>query len=284
MRLSKGSVQNGRLVCRYHGWSFAGDGSGESPATPKLHAQAGCFEACERHGAVWIRRAGSSAPFPPFEADGFYGFAVMQHRMKAPLELALDNFCETEHTATVHAVFGFDPKRMNEVTLDVTPTDDTVAIANSGPPKPVPAGIRFLIGVRPGMHFYSSWTTRFDPVALAIDHWWADPTSGTEAWVRWRVNMFFTPIRPDETAVWSFAFAKSKWPWLAHGGLPWFRWLLRRELDREIRFDVDVIEDLADKSPSIEGMKLGRFDRVLGLTRERIARIYRGGPAQASSA
>jgi hypothetical protein len=33
---------------------------------------------------------------------------------------------------------------------------------------------------------------------------------------------------------------------------------------------------LADKNPDIDGMKLSRFDRVLGLNRERIEAIYRG--------
>jgi hypothetical protein len=39
---------------------------------------------------------------------------------------------------------------------------------------------------------------------------------------------------------------------------------------------VRILEGLADKSTAIDGMKLSRFDRVLGLNRERIERIYRG--------
>ena len=50
---------------------------------------------------------------------------------------------------------------------------------------------------------------------------------------------------------------------------------MRRKLDYEIKLDVRILEGLADKSPGIEGMKLSRFDRVLGLNRERIERIYR---------
>jgi hypothetical protein len=47
-------------------------------------------------------------------------------------------------------------------------------------------------------------------------------------------------------------------------------------LDKEIRADVAMLEHLADYSTAIEGLKLSRFDKVLGLTRERIDRIYRG--------
>jgi hypothetical protein len=53
------------------------------------------------------------------------------------------------------------------------------------------------------------------------------------------------------------------------------RWLFRRELDREIRNDVAILHNLASYETGIAGLKLGRFDKVLGLTRERIERIYR---------
>ena len=43
-----------------------------------------------------------------------------------------------------------------------------------------------------------------------------------------------------------------------------------------LRLDVRLLESLADKAPTITGMKLSRFDRVLGLNRERIDKIYRG--------
>lgn len=84
-----------------------------------------------------------------------------------------------------------------------------------------------------------------------------------------------TPLAPSETAVWSFAYARSRWP-LPGGGLPFFHWLMRRQLDAEIRLDVALVEGLASLDPAMDGMKLGRFDRVLGLNRERIARLYRG--------
>ncbi len=44
----------------------------------------------------------------------------------------------------------------------------------------------------------------------------------------------------------------------------------------EVWLDTQILAGLADKSPNIDGMKLSRFDRVLGLNRERIERIYRG--------
>jgi len=49
--------------------------------------------------------------------------------------------------------------------------------------------------------------------------------------------------------------------------------LFRREIDREVRQDISMLEHMASKNVR---MKLNRFDKVLGLTRERIDRIYRG--------
>jgi hypothetical protein len=60
------------------------------------------------------------------------------------------------------------------------------------------------------------------------------------------------------------------------GGMRFFGWILRRQLDWEIQLDVRILEGLADKSTATDGMKLSRFDRVLGLNRERIERTYRG--------
>jgi hypothetical protein len=51
--------------------------------------------------------------------------------------------------------------------------------------------------------------------------------------------------------------------------------MIRKMLDHEIKLDVRILENLADKSTHLDGMKLSRFDRVLGLNRERIDKIYR---------
>ena len=54
------------------------------------------------------------------------------------------------------------------------------------------------------------------------------------------------------------------------------RWKMRQKIDREIQADVDMLHHLADYDAGIDGLKLSRFDKVMGLTRERIAKIYRG--------
>jgi phenylpropionate dioxygenase-like ring-hydroxylating dioxygenase large terminal subunit len=275
MRLSKGSVQQGRLQCPYHGWSFDSAGQGVSPGTPRLHAQAAAFEVREAYGAVWVKPAGGGGFFPTFAVAGYRHMCTLEHHMQAPLELALDNFSEIEHTGVVHLAFGFDPERMAEVEVQVESTDQTVSVRNAGPHKRLSWALGQLFGVRRRHWFYSEWTTYFSPVYLVIDHWWADPSTGREALVRWRVIVLLTPLSDCETGVWSFAYARSRWP-VPGGGLDLFPWLMRSQLDAEIQLDVNLVENLASQDPSIDGMKLSRFDRVLGLNRERIERLYRG--------
>ena len=76
----------------------------------------------------------------------------------------------------------------------------------------------------------------------------------------------------------TFAYVKSRYPG-PNGCVLLFRRLFTRMLDHEIRLDKHILENLAEQDPSIEGLKLSRFDRVLGLNRERIERIYRAGKA-----
>src|SRR5581483_6527788 len=256
MRLSAGGrVVDGRLRCAYHGWTFDPAGSGESPGTPKLTACAEAFEAREAHGAVWVCRPGAATAFPAFDVAGYLPSAVTEHRVTAPLELVLDNFCEIEHTPTTHGLFGYDLTRMHEVAVRYETTDATVRVVNSGPAKPAPLPLRVLLGIRKRHHFHDEWTTHFSPVYCVYDHWWADPATGRENMVRWRLYIFFAPVTADETRVTTFGYVKSRYPGPA-GGARLFRWLMRWQLDAEIRADVWVLENLASREPSIAGLKL----------------------------
>lgn len=274
MRLSMGKVVNHRLQCMYHGWTYDCQGAGESPASPKLYATAECFEAIEKHGAIWVKSLGSQAVFPPFDIDGYYNVCNLYHQAPAPLELVLDNFTEIEHTPTTHAFFGYPLERMQEVQVEFQPTATSVRVINRGPSKKFSLFLRLILGVSRDYQFCDDWTTYFSPVYSVYDHWWAHPTSHRESMVRWRLYIFFTPIDAQATAITTFAFTKSRYPGPA-GSVRLFKWLMRKKLDHEIQLDVRILANLVDKNTSIEGMKLSRFDKVLGLNRERIERLYR---------
>jgi phenylpropionate dioxygenase-like ring-hydroxylating dioxygenase large terminal subunit len=279
MRLSLGSVVGDKLRCRYHGWTYDAGGNGESPGTPKLHACAAGYDVRETMGAVWVKSRGSDPAFPHFDVAGYLPMCTLRHTVKAPLELVLDNFCEIEHTPTTHELFGYPLEAMERVNVRFEPTETTVRVINDGPAKPVPLPLRVVLGIRRRYQFNDDWTTHFSPVYSVYDHWWSDPATGREGKVRWRIYIFFWPIGEQEVGITTFAFVRSMHIIIPLFVVKWFRGLMRALLDKEIRLDVEILEGLASTDPSIEGMKLSRFDRVLGLNRERLDRVYRGRSA-----
>jgi phenylpropionate dioxygenase-like ring-hydroxylating dioxygenase large terminal subunit len=275
LKLSIGRVVGERIECKYHGWTFAVDGQGESPGTPKLHACATSYDLRECEGLLWLKSRGSNAAFPMINPAGDYPIGHYHYVVPAPLEVTLDNFTEIEHTGTVHESFGYEISRMHEVSVEFHSTDDSVRVVNVGPTKRMPRVSAWALGVTNEWNFHDDWTTYFSPVYTVYDHWWTSPDGSQESKVRWRFYIFFTPITDTSTAVHSIVYGRSAWPGPT-GGLRWGKYILGHYMDKEMRADVEMLHHLADTSPRIEGLKLSRFDKVLGLNRDRIARIYRG--------
>lgn len=275
LKLSYGKVVGDRIECKYHGWKFDACGNGESASTPKMTTCTEAFDTREEHGYVWLKTKHSNPVFPEINKDNFYSLGTFYHECPAPLELTLDNFNEIEHSGTVHDTFGYDLDRMHEVRVRFESTDDSVRVINVGPTKRLFRPFAWLLGIHDGDLFHDDWTTRFSPVYSVFDHWWTSPDGGRESRIRWRLYIFFYPIDETRTAVVSFVYGKSKYPGPT-GGLRLARPLFRMEVDREIQQDINMLRHMGSLETDIEGLKLSRFDKVLGLTRERINRIYRG--------
>src|SRR5262249_13273105 len=177
MRLSCGSVEGDRLRCIYHGWTFDRHGAGESPGTPRLHARTASFEAREDHGLIWIKPAQSTAVFPRLDVRGYSHLCTSEYSIHAPLELVLDNFTESEHTATVHTYFGYPLDRLQDVKVEFKPTDTAVQVTNYGPQKHIPWVYRALLGIKKHYYLNDNWTTYFSPLHSVYDYWWNDPVT-----------------------------------------------------------------------------------------------------------
>jgi phenylpropionate dioxygenase-like ring-hydroxylating dioxygenase large terminal subunit len=275
MRLSLGQVRDGRIVCPYHSWSFDSKGHGESPGTPKLTACAERFDCREAHGVVWVKASGPDAPLPEIDHAGYIPVGVTFHRIRVPLALVMDNFSEVEHTVAMHPAFGFDPDRGHEAAVVFAPTADDVTVRNVGPAKAPRLLTRVLLLFRRRFLFHSDYTLRYDPPRAVVEHFWSDPAGGRGGMARYRLNHFFVPEDEETTRLVTFGAAQSRWP-LPGGGVPLMGWYLLRSMAQTIDEDVWLLENLADQTADLEGTKLGRFDRVLGLNRERLRRIYYG--------
>ena len=273
MSLSRGAVVGEQLVCPYHGWRYSADGQVTSPANPELRVKTGCYEAAVRYGVVFIRRAGGSSVFPKLDIDGLSPIAPSTRRVAAPMPLVLDNFVEVEHTPTTHALLGYDPERMAEVESRVEQGDDWVRVINEGPQKHLPAPVRWLLNIGADALFVDDWTTRFSPVWTQYDHWWRDRRTGERTGDLLRTAVFFNPVDDRTTDLWVLPFTSARR--LGRRGLNLIvAPVVRRLIDYELTRDKTMIENLADHSTSLRGMKLGRFDKALGLNRKRIAAIY----------
>lgn len=275
MSLSRGRTENGRVVCPYHGWSFGGDGSGESPGTPKMHCRTETYEAREGHRAIWVRAAGATGPFPEFPADGFLAISQHRHVIDAPLAVVLDNFCEMEHTGATHTIFGYELHRLSEVTLQVEADDSEVRGVTHGPPKHTAWWLRWLMQSRRDSVFRDNWVTRFGPLYNFHEHEWLHPRTGEPCWFSMKIANLFAPAGPGRTIATLLVYAKTRWPgqrfWLALA-----RPILRHVIEAEVRRDVWMLNNLREKNEELPGMKLSRFDKALAPTRDRMKALYLG--------
>ncbi len=276
-RLSLGSVDaaRGELVCPYHGWRWAPDGQGTSPGNPRYRPCAESFDVVERLGAIWVKRAGAPATFPRFDVEGWFALGRFQHRAKAPLELTLDNFIEVEHTGPPHLLLGYLTEHMAQVETETTIEDDRIRVYNVGPQRPMPRPLRALYRVPRDAWFVDDWTTFFSPVHTVYDQYWVDPRTRVKVSDTVRSAVFFNPVTPDETEIFTFSYSDSA-PW-GRGGVNALLFPLTRAfVDLELRRDVRLLGRLADKRPNLVGDRLGRFDKALVAARRRIESVYRG--------
>jgi len=110
--LSLGSANNGVLTCRYHGWTYAGDGAVISiPALceqdrPHGQYKVRRYHAAEQEGFIWITLSETPPREPPprFANLGSAGWTsfIMKTRFKAPMEACLENFLDCPHATFLH--------------------------------------------------------------------------------------------------------------------------------------------------------------------------------------
>lgn len=278
-RLGLGHVEGGCVVCPYHGWRWAADGAGASPGNPKLKPRTESFDVVEKSSAVWVKHANVAAPFPRVDAEGWFEIGRFRRVAPAPLEITIDNFTEVEHTGTVHALLGYPKDRMSEVETRTTIAEDSIRVYNEGPQRPIPRLVAAIFDIPADGLFVDDWTTYFSPAYTIYDQYWIHPQTRERLGDALRIAVFYNPISADETELFIFAWARAA-PW-GKGGLNAL--LLpasRLFVDMEVRLDCRALGRLADKSPSLEGNRLGRFDKGLVATRDRLDRLYRGRAAE----
>ena len=109
--LSLGTVQNGCIVCPYHGWRY--DSTGHCVAIPAqppdmdipTKAKTDAYACRERYGLVWVSLGTPQTDVPTFaEGDDpdFYTLACGPYELNAEAPRVIENFLDVSHLMWVH--------------------------------------------------------------------------------------------------------------------------------------------------------------------------------------
>lgn len=170
-KLSKGFVEDGRLVCGYHGWTF--DGSGRCVRIPQnpdgaVPANA-CVRAyrCEgRYGYAWVALDEPLKPIPEIAEDGAPGYRRIEQfsaRWKTGALRLMENSFDAAHFPFVHrGTFGQFGKNKPEF-FQLTETDygfeaETKLVINNPPQAHRITGTTEPVTRR---HFRNQWHLPF---------------------------------------------------------------------------------------------------------------------------
>jgi len=149
-RLSKGFVENGNIVCGYHGWTFNGAGAcvrvpqnadGSVPAGACVKS----YHCKERYGYVWVALEDPLRDIPDFPEDGAPGYRrIFQfyERWETSALRMMENSFDNSHFSYVHrATFGLYDQPKPEK-YEINETDYGFEAETRVPIKNVPASYR----------------------------------------------------------------------------------------------------------------------------------------------
>jgi phenylpropionate dioxygenase-like ring-hydroxylating dioxygenase large terminal subunit len=264
MRLSKGCVRAGRLVCPYHGWSYGSDGEARSPGNPSLRLTAPTFEVMERHGLVWVKQRGNEDVLPEWTQGGYEFLHSGCWHVKAPVEVMLDNFTEVEHTATAHRYFGYDQDRVADISIETRSSPLAIEARTEGRQKKLPWPIQAILRIRPGDLLCREWITEFAPLRCTLRSGWKDAQTRSERDNRFLAVAYFNPIGEDSCQLSTIYFYNCRISLpltlpLTWAAIPLLRW----GINNEVRIDINLVENVVP--PPIGGARahLGRFDKAI---------------------
>lgn len=150
--LSFGSVQDGTLMCGYHGWRF--DGAGSCVSIPGLASEVPntcvtAYPVREQQGFVWIWMDPETEPdVEPFHfrlADD-RSYLTVRKRLEAPADVhaVAENALDVPHTAFLHGGLFRNDANRNPIQCVVKREWDRVECEYIGEPRPEGLAARLL--------------------------------------------------------------------------------------------------------------------------------------------
>ena len=274
--LSRGRVRaDGRLACGYHGWNFDADGCGQSPSQPKLKCETASYQVHERFGYLWMAsRETPTSALPAIDCEGYTLAGAFPTRFEAPIHITLDNFTEDEHFPYVHQGFGWSHHDWPQVEYEAETFDDHTQARYVGPQRRTP--ILPLVGVKPGDLFHNSFVTWFDPVRTTYTSHWSDARTGEKRPIEAKTTVFMVPETEKTTRFHTFVFVKVASSSLFARMLPAVKLVARLFVMGEWWMDSRWVRHMADAAPTLQGLRLGKFDKTVIRNRKLLDSIYFG--------
>jgi phenylpropionate dioxygenase-like ring-hydroxylating dioxygenase large terminal subunit len=278
--LSLGRIENGHLVCAYHGCRFAPDGTGYCPSTQSHRFSVPRFETQVLRDTIWIRSpdagasdaGGGEIAKALRDFDGHFS-GVINKVIEAPLQLVVDNMTELEHTGEVHRLLAFGAGDYDTIETSCQSSGDHLQIFYRGRQRPLPLYLRWLTGLRHSDRYLQNAEVGFTPPHADYRIAWQNPQGGQHRAFSLRFVIYYTPIGSGKTRLFAFVF------WTSATGLRQLAMraasgILRRIVSSELERDKRIIERLPLAEARIEMFQLNKFDRPLAKTRAAMRRLY----------
>ena len=232
--LSKGKVKDNCIVCPYHGWQFTDQGDYKSipglvrphgakiPPIPK-------FNALEKNGLIWLQLDNTKKAALPYASlyfhDARYHSFIWSVEAQGSIVNVLENFLDGTHTPFVHSGLIRKNAKRQEVTAQVTSTQERVEIRYSGEKKQN-GWISKIFEQNRGDSF-----GRFIlPCVAEIEYRTKDHTS-------FIITAYLTPLSQERQALHAVISFRKRWipTQLA-------RWILTPFLKKALKQDLEILE------------------------------------------
>jgi len=220
-RLSKGFIQNDKVVCPYHGWNY--DSSAQCvlmPAAPHekpmRKARATAHQIVEKYDLVWVCLGTPErdvAPFPEWDDANYKKVLSGPYKFKSGYR-AVDNFLDATHFPFVHAGLNGirenpDPIPPYEVreTNEGLETSPITVVQPFGDPRNIPVTASYSYkALRPLVAYFRKHVVISDPERASLGSpndyfsifFSAQPVGPTESLVRIISAMNFEPMPTDD--------------------------------------------------------------------------------------
>ncbi len=237
-RLSSGTVEDGKLSCRYHGWVYGEKGQivsipceGGEEFAAQCGMKAKTYRTIEQDGYVYVcLKPGEQTPPRPLTLSElgsvWKGRVRLQNSFKNSLSNCVENYIDVPHTAYVHHGI-FRKPRGEPLHTTVTRHDGRIDITYHGE--------RLNLGT------FSAFLNPQGSEIVHTDHFFAPNLTSVhyhmQCGYRYSITSQSIPVSAMETMVYTdISYDFGFWT-------PFASWLVRRQAQQVLTQDIDILNE-----------------------------------------